>query len=68
MSAQLALLDSNLAWAVQQQAISLAEAWTFQDLMMLLAEGESMELPEVLHPVLDRLALLEAEPANNLPA
>lgn len=68
MSAQEALLMPNLRWAVSQGAISLAEAWTFQDLMSLAPENSLVEPPESLQPMLGRLWLLETEPHNSLPA
>ena len=67
MSATLAYLEPRLWWAVQQGAISVAEAWTFQDLVLMLPPGMSVELPECLEQMMDRLALLEVPPDNQLP-
>ena len=67
MSAQQALLMPNLRWAVSQGAISLAEAWTFQDLMSLAQPGQFVDAPECLQSMLGRLWLLETEPHNSLP-
>ena len=58
----------NLRWAVSQGAISLAEAWTFQDLMSLAQPGQFLDAPENLQPMLGRLWLLETESHNSLPA
>lgn len=68
MSAHLAYLDSWLSRAVDLQALSLAEAWTLQDVALLMEAGESLMVPEALHPAVERLMLLESEPANQLPA
>ncbi len=66
MSAQIAQLEPQLAWAVSQGAISLSEAWAFQDLVSM-APHELVEMPEALQPMLGRMWLLEAEPENCLP-
>ena len=67
MSAQVAMLVPQLQWAVSQQAISLAEAWAFQDLLSLAPNSSRVLVPELLQPMLSRLCLLEEEPANSLP-
>ena len=66
MSAQLAVLEPQLQWAVSQGAISLSEAWALQDLVSLSPPG-MLEMPESLQPMLGRMWLLEQEPANELP-
>ena len=68
MSAQQAFLHWQLQEAVSSQAISLAEAWTFQDLLSLTPPGNEVDLPEQLHPMVERLSLFQAEPGNHLPA
>ena len=68
MSAQLAELEPRLQWAVSQGAISVAEAWTFQDLISVLPETSAVEAPECLQSMLGRMWLLESEPGNSLPA
>ena len=67
MSAQLALLTPQLEQAVLQGAVSLAEAWALQDLMSMSVPGEWHEVPEPLHPMWERLCLLEATTENSLP-
>ena len=68
MSAQQAFLHWQLQEAVTSQAISLAEAWTFQDLLSLTPPGNEVDLPELLHPMVQRLSLFQAQPENRLPA
>lgn len=68
MSAQQAFLHWQLQEAVSSQAISLAEAWTFQDLLSLTPPGSEAELPDSLEPMVERLALFQMEPGNQLPA
>lgn len=68
MSAQLARLHWELQLAVSQQAISLSEAWTFQDLLSMTPINSEVELPEQLQPMMGRLSLFQAEPGNHLPA
>lgn len=68
MSAQQALLHWQLQEAVSNQAISLAEAWTFQDLMSMTPPGSEVELPDSLGPMFHRLSLFQAQPGNRLPA
>lgn len=67
MSAQVAHLEDWLAQGVSAGAVSLAEAWAFQDLAWMVPPGVEVELPECLHPMMDRLALLEVPPSNRLP-
>ena len=68
MSAHLAELEPRLQWAVSQQAISLAEAWAFQDLMLLAPDNSLVEMPDCLQPMLGRMFLLEVQADNRLPA
>ena len=68
MSAQQAFLHWQLQEAVSSQAISLAEAWTFQDLLSMTPPGSEAELPEQLEPMMHRLSLFQARPGNQLPA
>lgn len=68
MSAQQAFLHWQLQEAVSSQAISLAEAWTFQDLLSLTPPGSEAEVPDSLEPMFRRLALYQAQPENVLPA
>ena len=68
MSAHLATLESNLQWAVSQGAISLAEAWAFQDLVLAAPDQSEVLMPKELQPMLGRMWLLEADPENYLPA
>lgn len=68
MSAHLARLEDNLIFAVQQGAISLVEAWAFQDLMLMAPEYSVVEMPDCLQPMLGRMYLLEVQPDNRLPA
>lgn len=68
MSAQQAFLHWQLQEAVSNQAISSAEAWTFQDLLSLAPPGSEVELPDCLEPMMHRLALFQAKPGNLLPA
>ena len=67
MSAHLAHLEPRLMEAVLQQAVNLAEAWSLQDLMLQLSEGQVVELPPALRPAWDKLELLEVPPFNDLP-
>lgn len=68
MSAQQAFLHWQLQEAVSNQAISLAEAWAFQDLLSLTLPGSEAEVPDSLEPMFRRLALYQAQPENLLPA
>ena len=68
--AQLAILQPRLWQAVQSGAISLAEAWAFQDWMELAPQypqSESREAPDCLQPMLGRLWLLETPVPHQLP-
>ena len=67
MSAQVALLRPNLQQAVSLGAISLAEAWAFQDLLSMSPQDSWVEAPDCLQPMLNRLWLLETQPRNQLP-
>ena len=67
MSAQVAHLEAWLQQAVMAQAVSLAEAWTLQDLALLLPDEEEVELPESMHPMMERLFLWEMPVLNHLP-
>jgi hypothetical protein len=67
MSAQVALLSQRLEQAVLVGAISLAEAWTFQDLLSISPADGWLDLPEALHPMASRMWLLEVPPHNQLP-
>lgn len=67
MSAQLAHLEDWLYQGVMSQAISLAEAWAFQDFVLVIPEGESADLPESMHPTAEKMFLLEAPASNHLP-
>lgn len=67
MSAQLAHLENWLQEAVMSRAISLSEAWALQDFALVIPDGESAELPESMHPTVDRLFLLEVPASNHLP-
>lgn len=68
MSAQLAYLEDWLQEAVSVGAVSSAEPWELQDLAILLPPGQEAEFPPAFEPMLNRLYLLEAAPANRLPA
>jgi hypothetical protein len=68
MSAQQAYLEDWLQEAVISGAISLSEAWALQDVAFLVPPGERQELPPEFEPMMHRLWLLEARPANRLPA
>lgn len=68
MSAQEAFLHWELQEAVSSQAISLAEAWSFQDLLSQVKPGSEVEVPTSLEPMFRRLALYQAQPENLLPA
>lgn len=67
MSAQQAYLEDWLQEAVELGAISSQEAWLLQDAALLTPPGSKKELPEDFEPMIDRLYLLEAKPANRLP-
>lgn len=67
MSAQIATLDDWLQAAVDQQALTLTEAWKVQDCHLLVSEEGWARFPVELMPVLDRLNLFNLEPVNNLP-
>lgn len=67
MSAQLVLLDPQLQEAVNLQVISLAQAWAMQDLLESTPQGHLVPVPLEWHPWVERLHLLEAPPANELP-
>lgn len=67
MSAQQAHLEEWLQEAVSLGAVSEQEAWMLQDAALLTPPGFKRELPEVFEPMIDRLFLLEARPANRLP-
>ena len=66
--AQAAFLQSRLQQAVSQGAISLAEAWAFQDWMDLSPQHPTrlLDPPDCLQPMLNRLWLLEVTPHNQL--
>jgi hypothetical protein len=68
MSAQLLELDPQLQQAVNNQVISVAQAWAFQDLVESVPDGQIVEAPEEWLPWLDRLQLWQAPTANRLPA
>ena len=68
MSAHLAQLEHNLIFAVQQGAISLAEACAFQDVMLLAPDHSVVEMPDCLQPMLGRMYLLQVSAFNQLPA
>lgn len=67
MSAQLLELEPRLQQAVSQGAISVAEAWTFQDLVWMAPDNSTLQVPEALHSMVGRMWLLEEPPANPLP-
>lgn len=67
MSAQLAQLEAWLQEAVMSQAVSISEAWALQDFALVIPDGESAELPESMHPTVNRLFLLEVPVSNRLP-
>ena len=67
MSAQVAHLETWLQQAVMAQAVSLAEAWTLQDLALLLPPELEVEVPQALHPTMERLFLWETPAHNSLP-
>ncbi len=67
MSAQQAYLEDWLQEAVSLGAVSEQEAWMLQDAALLTPLGSQRDLPEVFEPMIDRLWLLEAKPANRLP-
>lgn len=67
MSAQLAELEPRLLWAVSQGAISSAEAWELQDLV-LVTPGNQVLAPASMQDLLGRIWLLEQPPGNRLPA
>ena len=66
MSAQKAWLPEQLQEAVDNQILSLTEAWALADLI-LLCETDYLELPEILEPQVDRLALWQTPVPNRLP-
>lgn len=66
--AQLAELNPRLQQALLAQAISLAEAWAFQDLILLAPHNSVVPTPQELQPMLERMWLLEVLPDNRLPA
>ena len=66
MSAHLAQLEDNLASAVQQGAISLAEAWAFQDVVLMSPGNSWVEMPVCLQSTLERMYLLEVQLGNQL--
>lgn len=67
MSARVAHLESWLQEAVMSGAVSTSEAWTLQDLALLLPDEEEVELPESMHPMMERLFLWEMPVFNHLP-
>lgn len=67
MSAQEVMLEPRLQQAVSQGAISVAEAWCFQDLIWLAPDSATVQVPEQLQGMLGRMWLLEEPPANSLP-
>lgn len=56
-------LEEWLQDAVMLQAVTLQEAWTVQD-AMLLSQAPLCLLPKSSSPVLQRLWLVEAEPES----
>jgi hypothetical protein len=68
MSAHLLELDPDLQQAVNNQVLSVAQAWVLQQLVESAPEGSVVEVPEDWHPWVERLHLWELPVANSLPA
>lgn len=66
MPAFLMYLEDWLDEAVLQGAVTLSEAWQVQDEILQTLEPV-VQMPEELWPVMQKVQLSEAPPANSLP-